>query len=1163
MDAQRSVDRAALVEQRLAAGLAELTGSGAAPAGHDAGPAASAAAPAGTVPASARGDRSPASYAQRRLWFLDRLHGDSRAYLVPAVLRLTGPLDRGALDRGLHDLVARHEVLRTTFREVGGELFQVVENPPGRLAAGLVDLSGVDLSGLSEPEREGRWRDVLDADRQEPFDLARGPVLRAALYRWSAGEHRLLLVMHHIAVDGWSLGLLIDDLAALYAANTGAGPRPAPPPVSYRDHTGWQLDRVRRHKLDDQLEYWSQRLAGARPTELPTDHPRPETLGWRGSRLSVTAGPETASAVREAARRAGTTPFAVLVAAFTALLHRYCGHDEIVLGVPVAGRTTTDAEAVVGMLANTVVLRADLSGDPTFGDLLARTHETVLGAYTNQDVPFELVVERLRPDRDTSRQPLFQIAFATQDLPTLRRVPAGAVAVELMDMVGDAAKFDLSVIVADVDGALRCEFEFKTGLFRRDTVARLADRYRTLLTAAVGRPDTRVGDLPLTTAAERAAVRDWSGGARAVGPDPAGDSAGDVSDLVADRVSRRVAEQPDAPAVRTGHGTLTYGELGARAGVLAARLAGLGCGAEDLVAVCVDRSAGLVVAEYGILRCGAAYVPLDPAWPPDRRAAVLAGSPVRAIVVDEDSAAGLDGGDVPVVSLAELMSSPVPSEPAPPAPVGARQLAYVVFTSGSTGPPKGVAVEHGGLANLVRWHLRRYRLAPRDRCTLIASPGFDASAWEIWTALAAGATLYVPDAVTRAEPAALARWLGEQAVDVTFLPTALAEAVLAERVPERLRYLLTGGDALTRLPPGTPRGMVVNHYGPTENTVVATAAAVDPGAGALRPPIGTPIDNVSVHVLDRAGAPVGIGIPGELYLGGAAVARGYVGDPAGTAERFVPDPFGDTPGGRLYRTGDLVRWLPDGALDFLGRADGQVKIRGHRVEPGEVEAAVRAHPAVREAAVVARGTGPVRRDLVAAVVLAAGADVSYDELRAHARARLPGYMVPAAFVVLDRLPVTASGKVDRTAVPWRDGRTLVRRDTLRPPRTRTEVELAELWRDLLGVAEVDRRDSFFDLGGHSFLALRLQRSLVDRFGDVSVADVFAHPTLAELAGHLDAVAGEEPRERVGRQADRYAERRRRGYDRQQARRLRARSDTGGSANPRTGPAADRHEGRSG
>ncbi|SCL52695.1 amino acid adenylation domain-containing protein [Micromonospora citrea] len=1061
---------------------------------------------------------APVSFAQRRLWFLHQFQPDSPAYHVPAVLRLTGPLSVDALRDALDRLVALHPALRTVFDDADGEPVQrVVDAPAARLDV-------TDLTDLPAEQREARVRDAVAAERQPPFDLRRGPLLRTRLFRLGEHDHRLFLDLHHIVVDGWSLSVLVNDLVRCYAAATGHGTAPARPPVDPAGHARWQHHRVRAGELDDQLAWWERRLAGASATELAPDRVRPAVLGWRGGRRTVRLDAGLTDQVRATARRYAASPFMVLLAGFVALLHRQTGQSDVVLGTPVAGRDRVELEPLVSLLVNTVVLRTDVSGDPTFADLVARVRDVVLDAQTHHEAPFELLVERLRPVRDPARHPLFQIVFAMKNLPPFERLHVGALTVELLDMVGEVSKFDLSVMAFEGDTHIDCEFEFSTELFDDERIAQLMTQYRAVLGSLCGHPDRRLSAAALLDPDEEdRIVRRWSGRVRDHPTVP-------VHHLVA----RRARSAPDSPAVRADGRTLTYGELDRRADVLAARLRAVGAGPGRPVAVCLERGPELVTAFLAVLKAGAAYVPLDPGYPPDRLTFTLADSAACAVLTGEELTGRFAAARTAVLDVAVAIADAEEADAvAPAAEPDPREIAYVIYTSGSSGRPKGVEVTHGGLANLVHWHLDAYQVGPRDRATLVASPGFDACTWELWAALAGGAALHVPPEPVRVAPDRLARWLVDEAITVTFLPTTVAEAVLAEPAVtgSALRLLLTGGDALTRTPPPGLGARLVNHYGPTENTVVATADPVPAQAGPVvhAPPIGRAIANVTTYVLDGAGRPVPVGVPGELCLGGLQVARGYLRDPRRTAERFVPDPFGETPGARLYRTGDLVRWLPDGRLDFLGRLDSQLKVRGFRVEPSEIEAVLVTHPAVREAAVVVRGDGADRRDLAALLVLADGPAPTYEEVRAVARRHLPGYMVPAVLAVVDDLPVTTNGKLDRDRLSWRDGRPLRQESTAEPPVGATERAVAEVWALVLDVPPLGRTDNFFDLGGHSFLALRARQQLAERLGvELNVVDLFQFPTVASLAAHLDRIrATPEPAGKPEPGApDGYAQRRR-------------------------------------
>ncbi|MEU4563474.1 amino acid adenylation domain-containing protein [Actinoplanes sp. NPDC023936] len=1027
---------------------------------------------------------APVSFAQRRLWFLHQFQPDSPAYHVPAVLRLTGPLSVTALRRALSRLAEHHPALRSVFDEVGGEPVQTVRGPSP------VPLEEVDLEGLPP----AHLRRAVAADRQPPFDLRSGPLLRASLFRLGENDHRLFLDMHHIVVDGWSLSVLIRDLVALYAAETGNGEAPEPPVLDPAGHARWQHARIEAGELDEQLGYWERQLTGASATELPADRMRPAVQGWQGSRRVLRLDPRVTELIRDCARSRSATTYMVLLAGFVALLHRQTGQTDVVLGAPVAGRDRIELEPLVGLLANTVVLRTDAGGDPSFAELVGRVRDVVLDAQAHHEAPFELLVERLRPRRDPARHPLFQIAFAMKNLPASGRLRAGPLEVELLDMVGEAAKFDLSVMAFEAGGHIDCEFEFSTDLFDAERIDRLMTQYRAFLGSLCAEPERRLSAAAvLEPEEERRILREW-----------AGDAAVPTGTPVHRQVSEWARTQPEAPAVCFGQDILRYGDLAHRSDRIAARLHRAGAGPGRLVAVCLDRGPDLVTALLAVLKTGAGYVPLDPGHPGDRLAFAVADSAACAVLTSEDLAGRFAAASTPVLDVASGGGDePVPmvADPRPD------EVAYVIYTSGSSGRPKGVEVTHAGLANLVRWHVETYRVEPGDRATLVASPGFDACTWELWAALAGGAALHVPAEPVRIAPDRLARWLADERITLAFLPTAVAEAVLAEPAltGSSLRALLTGGDALTRTPPPDLPARLVNHYGPTENTVVATADPVPARNGAVvhAPPIGRPITGVTTYVLDTTGRPVPVGVPGELCLGGRQVARGYLRDPRRTAERFVPDPFGAEPGARLYRTGDLVRWLPDGRLDFLGRLDAQLKVRGFRIEPSEIEAVLLTHPAVREAAVLVRGDEPERRDLAALVLLRDGPAPTAEELRALARRQLPGYMVPTLLAEVDALPITANGKLDRARLSWQDGRPLPSGGTAEPPVNETERVVAGVWELLLDVPPPSRTDNFFDLGGHSFLALRVRAELTERLGiEIGVVDLFQFPTVASLAAHI-------------------------------------------------------------
>ncbi len=1053
------------------------------------------AAPARGIARRSGGGPAPLSFAQQRLWFLDQMAPGGAAYNVPSAVRLAGRLDAAALARSVDALVRRHAALRTVFAAGEGGPVQVV------LPAVRVPLETVDLRALPHRAREAEAARLLRLEMRRPLDLAAGPLLRAVLLRLAPERHVLLLVAHHVVTDGWSLRVIVRDLSALYAAAAfGAAAALPPLPVQYADYAAWQRERLRGTVLREQLDYWSSRLRGAPPAlELPADRPRPPVQSFEGAwhRFRVPAG--TADALRELGRREGATMFMVYLAAFDVLLARLTGQPDVVVGTPVANRGRTETEEMVGFFANTLALRTDLSGDPTFRQALREVRETALGAYEHDELPFERVVEELRPERDLSRTVVFQVAFSFDAVDTAAEQPVRLPGLELALVDADAglSQFDFTLRMEVRTDGLTGVAVYATALFDAATVERMTDAYVALLQGIAAAPDRRVSELPLLTGDERERVEAWS----------AGPAAARADGSVHERFAARARLAPDAVAVRSGEAALTYAELDARAGRLARRLRGRGVGPETRVGICLEPGVDRVVAMLAVLMAGGAYLPLDPEYPAERLGWMLedAAAPVlvtRGGLADRIPA---DGAWSVVLLDAEADADLAAAEGADShsVPVDPDNAAYVVYTSGSTGRPKGVVVSHAALLNLCAWHARAFAVTPADRATQLASFSFDAAVWETWPYLLAGASLHGVDAATRAEPEALRALLLERGITLAFAPTALAEALLALDWPERtpLRALLTGGDALRVRPrPGLPFALV-NDYGPTEAAVVATSGAVASEESGRPPSIGRPVDGVRVRVLDPHGGPVPTGVAGELYVGGAGVARGYLGRPELTAERFVPDPSGEA-GARTYRTGDRARWLPGGELEFLGRTDRQVKLRGFRIEPGEVEAALLEQPGVREAAVEVRD-GPGGRRLVGYVAAAEGSALDEADVRAGLRGRLPDHMVPAALVVLDRLPTTPAGKLDRGALPAPEREEAAGRAA---PATATELRLADAWAEVLGGERPALGDDFFALGGHSLLAARVAARVRETLGvALPVRALFEAPTLAALARKVDAL----------------------------------------------------------
>ena len=1054
-----------------------------------------------SAPVRRGADRAPLSFAQRRLWFLDRLQPGA-LYNSPLTLRVHGALNAAALERALEEVVRRHEALRSVIRTDGtGEPEQVVlPHEPFVLAAD-------DLSAVPSAAREEEVRRRVHDEIRRPFDLARGPLFRARLLRLGADDHVLVLAMHHVVSDGWSLGVLFRELGALYEAFSRGAPSPLGElPLQYADYAAWQREHLDEARLAAEEAWWRRALEGAPAVlELPPDRPRPPVQSHRGARLRVALPHALAEDVRALARREGATSFMVMLAAFHVLLWRWSGQTDVVVGSPVAGRTRAETEGLIGFFVNTLALRADLSGDPPFRALLHRVRDTTLGAYQHQELPFERLVEALRPDRSLSHAPVFQTVFALQNS-TPAELTLPGVRMEVMPTEIGTARFDMEWLFWEREEGITGAIDYATDLFDAATVERMAGQYRRLLEGAVARPDAAVSDLPLMDAEERRRVLE---GWNATSVDYPRDRS------IASLFEAQAAATPDAVAVVADDERITYRALNERANRLAHHLARHGVRLEARVGIGLPRGAETVVAMLAALKLGAAYVPLDPAYPAERLRFMLADVGVAALVTRAGVLDAVASSGTAVVSL-DVAADAIAAERAenPSVPVPADALAYVMYTSGSTGTPKGVAVPHRGVVRLVRG-ANYAHYGPDEVIPQVAPVSFDASTMEIWGALLnGGRTVVVPQAApTLAE---LGRSITGHGATTVWLTAGLFQVMVAERLDDLrgVRQLLAGGDvvapdAVRAFQEGVPGCRLIIGYGPTENTTFTSCHTVPPGWSGASVPIGTPVSNTRVYVLDPGLRPLPPGVPGELYTAGDGLARGYLGRPGATAESFLPDPFSDRPGARMYRTRDRARWKGDGTLEFMGRLDGQVKIRGFRIEPGEVESVLRRHPSLAEALVVPRGAPGARR-LVAYVVPAAGAAVDTAELRAHLRASLPDFMVPQAFAVLDGLPLTPNGKVDRAALPEPDDDAAAQEFVA--PRTEAEAVLAGVWAQVLGRARVGVHDDFFALGGHSLLAAQAMTRAAAALGvELPLRALFEAPTVAALAARLESEAGDGAR----------------------------------------------------
>ncbi|MEU1494263.1 amino acid adenylation domain-containing protein [Streptomyces sp. NPDC005776] len=1064
-----------------------------------------------SLPRADRDAPLPLSAGQRQMWFLNRLQPDSAEYLVPMVLRLSGTLDRAALAGAWQTMTDRHEILRTRYGLSGVEPVQLIDSPAP------VALPVVDLSGEPAADRERLAAELVEREVTTPFDLAAQWPVRARLVKLAEDEHVLAVVFHHIACDAWSIRVFAGELSSLYG-----GTPLAPMSTQYADYASWQHQQLSGPALERGLAHWRGLLSGALPTELPADRPRPALRDTTGADVRFTFPAELAARVHALAGSHRTTPYAVLLTAFQVLISRYTGQPDVSVGTVVSGRTRPELQQLIGYGINTVVMRGSWADDPGFGELLDRTTGAVLDAFDHQEVPFARLVDELQPDRDMSRTPLHQVAFTMHE----QRIDALALPGLTVEQYGRSetvAKYDLTLQIEEgPDGSLGGALNYATALFDHATVNRMTGHLRRLLDEVTARPGVPVSRLRILDDEEYAAVTGAPAGTRPAAP---------AERCVHQVFEERAAATPDAVAVTAGGLSLTYRLLNERANQLAHHLRELGAGPEQLVGLCLERGAELLPTLLGILKSGAGYLPLDPANPAERLGYVLQDAGARIVVATSTTAAALkdvhDGGLVVLDRDAERISARPLTDPEPLA--GPDSTVYVIYTSGSTGRPKGVVLEHGNVTRLLSTAHEHYDFTAEDVWTMFHSYAFDVSVFEMWGALLHGGRLVVVDQDTARSPSDFLDLLVSERVTVlSQTPTAFRSLVTAAgsgdpRIDElALRAVVFAGEKLEvpELRPWTDRvgpdgPALVNMYGITETTVHTTYYRIgekdfDPLSGNR---VGHPLSDLSVYLLDASGNPAPIGVPGEIHVGGPGVARGYLGRPELTAERFVPDPFGP-PGARLYRSGDAARRLADGSLEFVGRIDGQVKIRGYRVEPGEIAHALLEHPGVGEAVVRVREDSPGEKQLVGYLVAQGpGGLPEAGELRALLRRTLPEYMLPAAFVALDRIPLTVNGKLDHRALPAPDQQTLRGTAAYTAPRTPVEERVAAVWADVIGVDRVGVEDSFFDLGGDSIRAIALVGALRAAGYDVAVRDVFDFRTVAllceSLTGRPALAAGNE------------------------------------------------------
>ncbi|MCA9919265.1 MAG: amino acid adenylation domain-containing protein, partial [Anaerolineales bacterium] len=1057
------------------------------------------------LPRATQGDTiAPTSYSQQRLWFLEQLDPGKATFNLPLVLTLNGRLDTNALHQAINQMVARHETLRTTFFTEGGVPQQRIHPPQA------VPLERVDLQHLPLANREQAASEQLYAATYRTFNLVTGPLLRATLFCLSETEHWLLIAMHHIVTDGWSVGVMQAELTELYRANATSQPANLPElPVQYADFAAWQHDWLQTETAVQQIAYWKKQLTGMPPyLELPTDHPRPVQATGHGAQHRFDLPTELVAQLNELSQSEAATPYMTLLTAFLALLHRYTEQDDLVVGTTIANRTRADIEPLIGFFLNSLVLRTDLSGNPTFRELLSRVRQTTLDAFANQQIPVEKLIETLNPTRQGTNLPLFQVLFIYQNMPrpTLDW-PELAVTRRRLDM--DVTKFDLTLTVIEQDAGLQFLFEYNSDLFEAATIKRLFNQLQMLLSSVIEAPTTAVAKLPLLTTTETADLLALAQGPQLAAP---------PFTAVPQWFEAQVEQSAEETAVVLGEQTISYSQLNRRANQLAHYLQKQGVTRNSIVGLCFDRSIDMIVGLWGILKAGGAYLPLDPAYPAERLAYMLDDAKVQTVVTRTEFAEVLPKSGLNLVQLDQngaLIAAEATSNllwvPA------ANDLAYVIYTSGSTGRPKGVMIPHRALVHFTQAAIHLYGFTKSDRTLQFATINFDAAVEEIFPTLVQGATLCLRAAEMMDTMAHFVGYLNTYAITILDLPTAfwhqLVNCMADDNLtlPESLRLVIIGGEKASAQKVATWHSLIdsevrlFNTYGPTEVTVVATAYEIPtdgvPQLISQGVPIGLPLANNQAFVLDAQQQPVPPGIPGELVLGGPQVALGYLHRPQKTAAAFIPHPFRE--GESVYRTGDRVRLLPDGNLEFWGRVDDQIKIRGFRIEPAEIEAFLVRETAVNEAIVLPQPDANGEMQLVAYVV-PENDTVSRSELRTALQRSMPPYMVPAVFVLMETLPLTANGKINKRALPTdfeiNNDRAMV------APRTETEAILAAVWQKLLGINQVSVHDNFFELGGHSLKAMQLVSRIRKSFGVVlSLGLLFEATDLAEMATAIDAL----------------------------------------------------------
>ncbi|HXD33564.1 MAG TPA: amino acid adenylation domain-containing protein [Pyrinomonadaceae bacterium] len=1048
-------------------------------------------------------DVFPLSFAQQRLWFLTQIEPDNPSYNIPQVLKLGGRLDVTALQQTLDFIVDRHESLRTTFKVIAGEPFQVV-SPSAKIKISLIDLED------SAPEkREDEARRIITAEGVRPFDLSKDLPLRVTLLRLADRDHFLLLTMHHIVSDGWSMGVFTRELSTVYQIIVD-GEQPSLPelPIQYSDFAEWQRDWLQGEVLERQINFWKKSLANA-PTllDLPADHPRPPLQSFSGAHLTFTLPPDLSEKINELSMRSGVTLFMLLLAAFKTLLSRYTGEEDIVVGTPIAGRNQIETEGLIGFFVNTLALRTDLGGNPTFRELLQRVRDVALGAFAHQDLPFEKLVEELNPVRAVSHSPLFQVLFILQNVPR-EALRLGELSVQRLPAATQTAKFDLTFQVSEGSSGINCWLEYNTDLFERSTIERLRQHLEVLLAGIVANPDCRLSELPLLTTNEvQQLLIDWNQTETKYSSDK----------LIHELFQEQARETPERVALSFKGKSMTFAELNKRSNQLAHYLRKQGVRPESRVAVCLERSMEMVVAVLAVLKAGGAFVPIDPAYPVERIAFLLEDSQSSTMIVRAAQLSTLPvTSAVPICIDKDWQKIASESSFDPDSLTCSENAAFVIYTSGSTGLPKGVVSLHHAYINRFEWMWKEYPFTTDDVGSQKTTLGFADSIWEIFGALLKGVPLVIiPDEAVK-DPHLLIKTLSANKVTRIVLVPSLLQVILeqkqdlASKLPA-LKYWTCSGERLpldlARLfAQRLPDAVLINLYGSTEIGADATCFEVKHPTDQGNIPIGRPIANTEAYVLGRYLEPVPVGVHGELYIAGAGVARSYHNQGDLTAERFIPCHFNTPSGKRMFKTGDVVRYRGDGQIEFIGRRDLQVKLRGFRIELGEIEAVLKSHPQVEVAVAMLMKVSAHNEAIVCYVVPSRerSDDASFAaELRQFSKQKLPEYMAPTTFVVLETLPLTPSGKIDRRALPLPDSNRGSANEARLASRDDFELRLVQIWEQLLGVSPVGVKDNFFDLGGHSLLAVRLVAQIEAEFGKrLPLVSLFQDATVEGLANLL-------------------------------------------------------------